>query len=797
MGVRALTGEGGFMGGLNTPAGLKGIVTSLWVRLFYQGCLADAADPEPMTRHRQPAIAHVRPDGNDWVLHDLAKHLLSVEAKAGQFAATFDAAAWAGVAGRWHDLGKYRPAFQHHIRRVSGYDPEAHIEGSGKVDHSTPGAIHAVEHLGIPGRVLAYLIAGHHAGLPDWEKLEDGTGGALRERLQRRALLEETLQACPPENLLAAEQPEFKVPGGSAGFALWVRMLFSCLVDADFLDTEAFMDGDAARLRGEYPSLDMLRRAFDAHMATLTKNAPDTPVNRLRAHILRHCRNKADHPPGFFSLTVPTGGGKTLSSMAFALDHAIAHHKRRIIHVIPYTSIIEQTADIFRGIFGEAIVEHHSSLDPERETPRSRLAAENWDAPIIVTTAVQFFESLFAARPGRCRKLHNIVNSVVVLDEAQLLPPAFLQPILDTLRLLVEHYGVTVVLSTATQPALNTRKDSFGKTRLRGLEPVEEIMPDPDALYAALDRVAVNLPADWNRPRDWDELAAEIAAQESVLAIVNTRRHARELHRRMPPDCFHLSASMCGQHRSDVIAEIRHRLSNGTPTRVVSTQLVEAGVDLDFPVVYRALAGLDSIAQAAGRCNREGRRDKGRVVVFIPPEPPPPGVLRRAAAKTVTVLHDNTTSPLARANFTRFFELFYADCDLDAKDIDDLLVRGVNEDPRDPLRVQFRTAAMRFRLIDEQGAQVLVRHYRNAEDRDIDILLGRLRKEGPSRWLLRKLQRYSVSVSEWHFGQLQASGQIEELWPGIWAQMEGATLYDPVLGLMTDGDAPPASDLVI
>ena len=567
-------------------------------------------------------IAHVRHDKDgDWYTHSLEEHLAGVAEQTARFAAPLDATQWGDLAGRWHDLGKFNAEFQNYIRRESGYEREqAHLEGGqGRVDHSTAGAIHAIETLDLRGRILAYLIAGHHAGLPDWEKLEEGTGGSLRERLQNRQWLDKTLAADIPPELLRAEMPQLDIPGKKAGFALWVRMLFSCLVDADFLDTEAFMDGERTGLRGGYPDLDALRTQFDRHMDSLMKGAPDTPVNHLRADILRQCRERAADTPGFFSLTVPTGGGKTLSGMAFALDHAIAHGKRRIVHVIPYTSIIEQTADIFRRIFGEAVIEHHSSLDPDRETARSRLAAENWDASVIVTTNVQFFESLFAARTSRCRKLHNLVDSVVVLDEAQLLPPAFLQPILDALNLLVEHYGVTVVLSTATQPALESRDRRPGEKPLRGIDNVTEIINDPDALYAALERVQVRRPDDLNTGRNWPAIADDIARHDSVLAIVNTRRQARELHALLPEGTIHLSALMCGQHRSDIIADIKRRLADGKPVRVVSTQLVEAGVDLDFPVVYRALAGLDSIAQAAGRCNREGRLERGEVVVFVPP----------------------------------------------------------------------------------------------------------------------------------------------------------------------------------
>jgi CRISPR-associated endonuclease/helicase Cas3 len=370
-----------------------------------------------------------------------------------------------------------------------------------------------------------------------------------------------------------------------------------------------------------------MRLTLDAHMVTKAVSAPPSAVNTLRADILRQCRDKAALPAGFFSLTVPTGGGKTLSSLAFALNHAQKYDKRRVIYAIPYTSIIEQTADVFRDVFAtlgdEVLIEHHSQADAadRDETARSRLACENWDAPLVVTTNVQLFESLFAAKTSRCRKLHNIVNSIIVLDEAQQLPPEFLQPILAALNLLVKHYGVTVVLCTATQPALNSTA-YFDKSKdMRGLENVREIIDHPDALFTALERVKVELPPDLNATASWADIAAQIEQEDCVLAIVSTRKAARELHRLLPKNTLHLSALMCGAHRKVVVDEIKARLQakregrDVEPLRVVSTQLVEAGVDMDFPVVFRALAGLDSIAQAAGRCNREGLLPgKGRVM---------------------------------------------------------------------------------------------------------------------------------------------------------------------------------------
>lgn len=744
---------------------------------------------------QETLLAHVRlnEDGS-WSTHNLQDHLLGTGERAAAFASTFGSQDWSHLAGLWHDLGKYSKEFQNYIKTASGYDPEAHIETvAGRVDHSTAGAQYAIKKLGMKGRILAYLIAGHHAGLPDWHKL-DAPGGALADRLAQHKHLQRALSQAIPESVLEFEAPSTGLVGGRDGFALWLRMLFSCLVDADFLDTEAFMNPGKVALRGCQPGLALLSEQFDAYMNRFMSGdgAQLTPVNRVRTEVLAQCRSAARQDPGVFSLTVPTGGGKTLSSMAFALEHGIAHQKERIIYVIPYTSIIEQTAATFRGIFGDYVIEHHSNLDPDQQDRKSRLAAENWDARIIVTTNVQFFESLFAARTSRCRKLHNIVNSIVVLDEAQLLPLEFLQPILDVMNMLTAHYRVTFVLSTATQPALQTWRDSFGAKRIRGLKQVREIIDDPDSLYEALERVNVALPADLQKPRQWKEIAEEISQHDSVLAIVNTRNDARELHALLPDGTRHLSALMCGKHRSEVIEDITTKLSLGEAVRVVSTQLVEAGVDIDFPVVYRALAGLDSIAQAAGRCNREGKLPgKGRVVVFVPPKQAPLGHLRQAAQITISLLNGNMGNPLQRSLLEQYFRRFYAGVpSLDKQEIGQLLMpQGAGADD---LQVQFRTAAQKFKLIDESGYRpVLVRY--NDEAR---ALLGKLKKDGPDRWLMRKLQRYAVNIPEFQFGELEANQEVSEVHPGIFAQYSD-TLYHPVLGLLTERVNPAAKSLII
>ncbi|MFM2005109.1 MAG: CRISPR-associated helicase Cas3 [Pseudomonadota bacterium] len=752
-----------------------------------------------------PAVAHVRNNSDEsYELHSLEEHLREVAKLANKFAELFGSGDWAYLAGLWHDLGKYRPRFQHYIRQASGYDVDAHIEGKpGKAPHSTAGALLACDKLKGHGRILAYLIAGHHAGLANWHSV-DGFPG-LKERLgaeKAREELDEALIAQPPAYILAAAddfRPDLRrVPGLKEGFALWVRMLFSCLVDADFLDTEFFMNEGQAEMRGGYPGIAALLEAFDRHMGALavrlTESGSLSPVNQLRADILRQCRAKAAEPPGLFSLTVPTGGGKTLSSLAFALEHAHRHSQQRVIYVIPYTSIIEQTADVFREIFHalkpDPVVEHHSNAeaDESRENHKSRLACENWDAALIVTTSVQFFESLFAARTSRCRKLHNLVNSVVVLDEAQLLPPEFLQPILDALNLLTRHYGVTVVLSTATQPALSTREYFDPAQNLRGLDGVRELMADgpfiqtPDELYKKLKRVEVTLPTDWHTPVSWEALAAELQAHDSVLFVVNRRRDARDLFKLMPEGTLHLSALMCGAHRSDVIRHIKEKLKVGEPVRVISTPIIDCGVDVDFPVVYRALSGLDSLAQSAGRCNREGRMDEaGKVVVFVPPAGKLPDLVNKGVQATISTLHDMQADPLDRALFGRYFEQFYYASDLDRHDICGLLKL---DDPNS-LAINFRSAADRFRLIqDEDGVPVIVR-YQVPGDRTeaLDILLNKLRKDGPERWLMRKLQRYTVTAHRREVQRWAQLGDVEEWQPGLYVQVCEAG-YSERLGMV-------------
>jgi CRISPR-associated endonuclease/helicase Cas3 len=685
-------------------------------------------------------FAHSRtdtPPGPTWEL--LTDHLIRVAEMAGQFASEFDSREWGYLAGLWHDLGKFRAGFQ---RRIRGSKEQ--------IEHAGAGALLAQRHNAVP---IAFAIAGHHAGLAN--RLEHSKLGLrpLRDRLlgaeealtevtavAAESLLTASMPAIPPFLKRSDEQPE------KARLELWTRFVFSALVDADFLATEAFY-ATRERAPASTDSIESLGKKLDAH---LVRFIADSPVNQIRAEVLEQCRFAASQPPGLFSVTVPTGGGKTLSALAFALAHARIWGHRRVISVAPFTSVVEQTAGVYRDVVGACnVIEHHSAFDEARAKDENaevelkrRLAAENWDAPVIVSTAVQFFESLFANKTSRCRKLHNIANSVVILDEAQTIPTDFLLCIIDVLKGLAADYHCTILLCTATQPALDAR-DALPQ----GLKDVREIMTDPGGLSMRLRRVSVEWPRAGNTT-SYAELAQKILSHECVLVVTHRRNDAKMLADMLPSNgSYHLSALMCAAHRSEVLSEVKRQLRSGSACRLVSTQLIEAGVDIDFPIVYRAMAGLDSLSQSAGRCNREGRLPGlGRFVVYNAETSPPPGNPKKGAQITASMLSEyGGTLDIWDQNVLReYFRRLYQLADKDRY--------GVVAE-RDALN--FANVAEKVLLVDDGFSRSVVVPWADASER-----LTAFRSR-PGRDTQRALQPYIVQVRVTDVERLLKLGALE------------------------------------
>lgn len=686
----------------------------------------------------------------------LSDHLAAVGRQAAAFAAEFGWGELARIAGRLHDIGKCSAAFQAYIRgkRNSGGD------------HSSAGAqIALAAYAGVPllPNLLAFAIAGHHAGLDDWTNLQKRLSG---KPIDAPGWEQQTEP--PPDAKTLLPTQRWRPNTADKGFsnAFLIRMLFSCLVDADFLETERFY-ADANNepvTRGQHRELSVLRDTLRAYMERRRAGQP-TPINRLRNDVLDHAVMKADLPPGVFTLTVPTGGGKTLTSLSFALEHAVRHGMRRVVYVIPFTSIIEQTAAVFRDALNapEDLLEHHASFDWEHAPDmlrddgegrdglaKLRRAAENWDVPVVVTTAVQFFESLYAARPSRCRKLHNLAGSVIVLDEAQTLPLKVLRPCVAALKELSANYRTSIVLCTATQPAL-LEKDHFPNGF--AIDDSRELAPAPKSLYARLKRVQVeHLPGTTSD----DAIAARFAEQDQMLCIVNSRAHARVLFAAIQPlsGAVQLTTLMCPRHRRQVLARVRERLKAGEPARIVSTSLIEAGVDISFPEVWRAICGIDSIAQAAGRCNREGELGEaalGRTVVFEPAEAKPPSEIEGFWQAARQVLRDHHDLLALEAVYAYFRELYWQRGKeaFDAATFEGRpwpILRAIGE--RAPeCAFPFTKIATAFRMIDQIMEPVVVPWRSNPDDDDADTLLKRIAgMDRPRRDDLRRLQQYTVPL---------------------------------------------------
>lgn len=708
-------------------------------------------------------------------------HLKGTSQLASKFALKFNNPEWGRLVGLWHDLGKYAEEFQEYIKKNSGYEDG---EIMGRTDHTSAAAILAKEMYPQQWTPISYCIAGHHAGLHNWLP-DPGISGDLCSRLKKKELLEKIRGKIPTElqTIVNLERPCGKsLPAEQ--MHLWIRMLFSCLVDADFLDTERFMNPVSYHLRGKYDDIAELKWRFDEHMATILSNASVTEINVIRKKVLYDCTRSGLLEPGFFSITVPTGGGKTMSSMAWALTHALKFKKDRIVCAIPYTSIIAQTAQIYRTIFGDNnVVEHHSNLDDHIDSEQRKLATENWDAPVIVTTNVQLFESLYSNHTSHCRKLHNLANSIIILDEAQMLPPECLRPILSVLKGLTENFGVSVMFSTATQPALTGRIGGTSQCAFQeiGKESVREVVHEIHQLENKLNRVKIVLPKIPGETEDWPSIANELKQYEQVLCIVNTRKQCRDLFELMPDETLHLSRMMCTAHIMDCIKVIKLCLRENRPVRIISTQLIEAGVDIDFPVVYRAVAGLDSIAQAAGRCNREGKMNEigklGLFRVFFPPDGTPIGLIRKGADTFKEMITKVPVDALfGSRNFSNYFKLFYSKIDhFDKPDIRNLLWKDAHE-----MKFQFASASKRFRLIDDKGSKSILVGYNNGKD-----LLQLFKRKGPEAWLMRKLQQYTVTVNEHDFEEIRKAGLIIEL-HGCWIQ-EYEKLYNQQTGIQLHG----------
>ena len=697
-------------------------------------------------------LAHLTEDGRT---QTILEHLKGTASLCSAFAAAFDAEAQGQLAGMAHDIGKYSAAFQ---RR---------LHGGPKVDHASAGAF---ECLKAQQLAAAFAISGHHGGLPDGGGRGDAAGaGTFWGRINRasQGRLED----------YHAWQSEFSLPHANtpafAGTRLegmfFTRMLFSCLVDADYTDTGAFMD-NSPYLPASSSSMEELWRRLETYVSGWFP--PKGALNMQRCVILEQCMSAgAQYGPGLFTLTVPTGGGKTVASLSFALAQAKARRMKRIVYVIPYTSIIEQIAQAFREILGdENVLEFHSGVQFDQQeddasspeaVPLTR-SVETWDVPVIVTTAVQFFESLYACQPSKCRKLHNLAQSVLIFDEAQMLPLPYLRPCVWAIAQLVRHYGASAVLCTATQPALDPIFQEFAPEI-----PIREICPMAEAHWESFRRVSFQQAGTLS----WMDLAARLQQQEQVLCVVNTRRAAREVfHQLSGPGNFHLSTLMYPAHRRRILDEIRRRLRDGLPCRVVSTSLIEAGVDVDFPAVYRELSGLDSILQAAGRCNREGKRPpEDSIVTIFQGEDPPPRLFETSIGAGKIVL-DHCQDVSSRAAIHTYFSTLLDLKGAEAQDAHHILPLMESE------FFPFRTVAERFHLIESPTTTVYLPLEEGAG------LVELLRSGQYSRTLYRRLGQYGVSVYPQHLAALEQAGALEHLEDGS-VVLRDIGLYTQTTGL--------------
>lgn len=679
-------------------------------------------------------IAHL----NEERTQTLKDHLCGTAELAGRFAGRFGKSDWGYACGMLHDIGKYSLAFQDKIKNNSDR----------RVDHSTAGAKACFEKGGMYS-FMSYCIAGHHSGLPDYGISSD-LGDAPTLQGRKRKHIEDCgaykSEIHIPEIKTLPFDPQ-NSPDPDFSLSVFIRMLYSCLVDADFLDTEYFMkEGRTQRETGEEPSV--LLEKLKKHVAGWLLNEDTETVNGRRTEILRHCFEWGHKERGIFQLTVPTGGGKTIASLAFALQHAVENQMDRVIYVIPYTSIIEQNAAVFRKILGEQnVLENHYNVDYEstEELMPMQLASENWDKPVVVTTNVQFFESLFANKSSKCRKLHNIANSVIIFDEAQMLPTDYLKPCIAVMEELAANFGSSIVLCTATQPALSP----FFQREM----PVTELCPRVEEQFRFFERVTFQNVGTISE----DELIEKLQKEEQALCIVNTKKRAQRLYQKMKGEgVFHLSTAMYPKHRRRVLDKIRRLVKDGKRCILISTSLVEAGVDLDFCTVYRQLAGVDSMIQAAGRCNREGKRaaqDSFAYLFQFEEKEYVPGQQLQIDVSKMLLSEGEDISSLH--GIEKYFEALYH---FRGESLDK---KKIFEEFKDK-RYNFAKAAKEFKLIEENTLTVFISREEEAEE-----LLWQIKHQGYTKSGMRKAGQYCIQLYENDIEKLRGAGMLRQVPGGI------------------------------
>jgi len=702
-------------------------------------------------------IAHTKNTYGDY--HQLKEHLQGTADKAIKFVSKWNEGAvdLAKILGQLHDIGKYSQQFQDYL-----------LDDGNSVEHSIAGSAYLMQKSEIDYReILAFIIAGHHSGLHNRGDLKTKLGKKSKQNFVQDSISrfeDNSNYEAKCNNIVDLDMND------KLEVEFLIRMLFSSLVDADFLDTEEHFNIRKYYKRElEQYDLHKLWKTFKKDQAKLQKSSEETFVNQIRQSIYKKVINKAEIKNCFCSLTVPTGGGKTRTGLGFALKHGVYNGMDRVIVVIPYTNIIEQTAKTYRNILGEdKVLEHHSNFDfTEKDNEKEnkiKLATENWDMPVVVTTSVQFFESLFSSKVSRSRKIHNITNSVIILDEVQTLPPGYLSAILQVMKQLVHKYSSTIVFSTATQPAFKSRNE------FNGIQNIKEIAPEPELYYKKLKRVEYNFNYIEEK-MSWEDVVNKMLEKKQALTVVNTRDSAREvfseLNKSEARNIYHLSTYMCARHRSKILKEIKRKLKNKENCYLVSTQLIEAGVDIDFPLVLRALAPLDSIVQAAGRCNREGNLEKGHVIVFEPQEANlPSGIYKTATGKSKLFL-DNPEKLQDPNIFYDYFNTLYSDVNLDKSNIQELRKS-----------FSFRDVAHKFKLIPDDTVNVIIENTQLVDKLPVNLNVIK-KKEFISRDEWRKLQPFIVSLRKYKVNDLLQQGLINKLiedvyvWTGKYDQDEG------------------------